>query len=98
MHEFLLRRVDDDWMDCPTGPEASLWFAPNGIGAETAQGFGNYAMKIGSAVIRFSDEGGFIQVVFEGTDISEEWAFQVMEKIREQYQSQAHVPIQFTAI
>ena len=77
--EFLIKRTDDDWFDLPR----ALYHAtlrPNSWPSRAVAGWGNHRIEVLGQEVAFSGEFAGILVIFEGGDIPEARAQQIVEE------------------
>lgn len=81
MFEFLIRRVDGEWFDLHGGWFGGEVLRPNSIPSKPIQGGGDHRIEVSGCEISFSYEDPGIYICFEGGDMPESTAQQVVEEI-----------------
>jgi hypothetical protein len=80
MIEFLIQPVNDDWLNLYKDQFAQV-FLPRSFPSQPIEGWGDYRIRVKGTEIAFSYEDPGIQVSFEGGEITEVQAKQIIDEI-----------------
>jgi|SRR5215208_6152231 len=87
--EFLIKRTDGEWFDLRKDRFNEI-LRPTSMLSKTIQGWGDHRIEVLGCAVAFSYEDVGIQVSFEGKDIPETRAEEIVEEICRNIEEATH--------